>query len=133
MSIRRSPTLALRPPFPPSKTHPGSFYSLLVDGRDATRRDCHIQRGCSGRGPPRRCYSRFVRSAFRFAASDSRLLVRKHLRLYPLNPTVSFPLSFTSFRFVSRLVCCSPRSRIGVSNSLHSWLSILLFHFVLFQ
>lgn len=36
VSIRRSPTLALRPPFPPSKTHPGFF---LFPSRWRTRRD----------------------------------------------------------------------------------------------
>lgn len=39
VSIRRSPTLALRPPFPPSKTHPGFF---LFPSRWRTRRDAIV-------------------------------------------------------------------------------------------
>lgn len=89
-------------PFHPTK--PSLFF--LFPPRWRTQRDATRLSHRRIVVPPR-CHSRSVRSAWRFAVSDSRLLVRKHLQLHPVlvsPPTDASLFLWLSLRFVSRPV-----------------------------
>lgn len=89
-------------PFHPTK--PSLFF--LFPPRWRTQRDATRLSHRRIVVPPR-CHSRSVRSAWRFAVSDSRLLVRKHLQLHPVlvsPPTDASLFLCLSLRFVSRPV-----------------------------
>lgn len=103
MSIRRALRAGPRP-LPSNETLPILFIPSSLT--DATRRDA-IVTSENRSPPPPRCHSRSVRSAWRFAVSDSRLLVRKHLQLHPVlvsPPTDASLFLCLSLRFVSRPV-----------------------------
>lgn len=104
MSIRRALRAGPRP-LPSNETLPILFIPSSLT--DATRRDAIVTSENRSPPPPPRCHSRSVRSAWRFAVSDSRLLVRKHLQLHPVlvsPPTDASLFLCLSLRFVSRPV-----------------------------